>query len=99
MMTHQTMTIRAATPLDGAALARLARLDCRRLPAGHVLLAETDGEPIAAIGLTSGVVFTDPLNPPADGVCRLRFLRYRLLRQGGDVGMARTLLRRLAATH
>jgi hypothetical protein len=30
MMTHQTMTIRAATPLDGAALARLARLDCRR---------------------------------------------------------------------
>ncbi len=97
-MTYQTTTIRAATPRDGAALARLARLDGRRL-AGHVLLAETNGEPIAAIGLTSGIVITDSLNPSADGVCRLRALRYRLLRQGGDVGMARTLLRRLAATH
>lgn len=61
-----------------------------------MLLAEREGVPIAAIGLTTGAVVADPFTPTADAVSSLRERRYRLLRQGGDVGGRRGLLRRLA---
>jgi hypothetical protein len=59
-------------------------------------LAERDGVAVAALPLTSGLVLADPAMPMADAACLLRHRRYRLLRQGGDVGMANTLLHRLA---
>ena len=52
---------------------------------------------IAAISLGSGAVFGDPVQGSvAHAVRALRLRRYRLLRQGGDVAPARSLLRRLA---
>ena len=95
-MLNHALTIRAATPRDANVLGRLAALDHRSAPRGHALLAERDGVPIAAIALTSGLIVADPLNPTTVADQMLRRLRYRLLRQGGDVGLARTLLRRLA---
>jgi hypothetical protein len=93
MLDHAIM-IRAATPHDADTLRRLAALDSRPQPHGNALLAKCDGVPIAAIALTSGLVVADPFHPTVDAVHLLRHRRYRLLRQGGDVGLARTLLRR-----
>jgi hypothetical protein len=90
------LTVRAATPHDAPTVARLARLDGRTPPRGAALLAERDGVPVAAIALTSGSVLADPFHATADAVGLLRGRRYRLLRQGGDVGRLRSLLRRLA---
>lgn len=95
-MLDHALTIRAATPHDADTLRRLAALDSRPQPRGVTLLAECDGVPVAAIALTSGLVVADPFHPTVDAVHLLRHRRYRLLRQGGDVGLARTLLRRLA---
>lgn len=88
--------IRAATPDDAPSVARLAQLDGRPPLRGAVLLAEHDGVPVAAVALTSGSVVADPFRATADAVHLLRGRRYRLLRQGGDVGHVGSLLRRLA---
>jgi hypothetical protein len=90
-----SFTIRAATPHDRDALSRLARRQFTR-PVAHALLAERDGVAIAAIALTSGRIATDVSSVTADAVRRLRYRRYQLLRQGGDVAPAWSLLRRLA---
>jgi hypothetical protein len=79
------VTVRAATPDDAGAVRRLARLTGRPRPLGHALLAEADGVPVAAVTLTSGAIFADPLLTPTVAVRALRLRRYELLRQGGDV--------------
>lgn len=98
-MPDDALTIRAATPRD---VQTLAALDSRAPLRGHALLAERHAVLIAAIALSSGSVVADPFQATADAVHLLRIRRYRLLRQGGDVGQLRSLLRRLApqpATH
>lgn len=91
-MSDHVLTVRAATSRDTDALSRLAALHRR----GHMLLADRGGTAIAALALTSGSVFTDPAHDSTDAVPLLRRRRYQLLRQGGDVGPAWSLLRRLA---
>jgi hypothetical protein len=59
------ISIRLATPADGAALARLALLAGRRAPAGPVLLAEADGELVAAVG-PHGAPLSDPFRVTLD---------------------------------
>jgi hypothetical protein len=49
-----TVTIRAATDADAAPLRRLAILSCDPPLDGDVLIAEVDGEPLAACSLDSG---------------------------------------------
>lgn len=90
------LTVRAASRYELDVLSRLAGLDGRASHGGHALLAERDGVPIAAIALTSGRVATDRRHATGDAVRLLRYRRYQLLRQGGDVGPAWSLLRRLA---
>src|ERR1700757_2377500 len=97
-MRADAMTIRAATSADTGTLRRLAASSSRPRPRGPILVAEHDGEMLAAIAVSSGAVITDPGTPVADAVRGLRRRRYQLLRQNGDVGAARTLLRRLAPT-
>jgi hypothetical protein len=94
-MNDQHFTIRVAGPEDIRALWRLAELDSAAPLNGHVLLAEVDREPIAAISLESGAAIADPFAHTADAVHMLSLRRYQLLRQGGDVAPARSLLRRL----
>ena len=95
-MKDSHLTIRGTTSRDDVTLSWLASLDSRRRIQGRALIAERDGVPIAAIGLTSGAVAADPFNPTADAVRLLRQRRYRMLRQGGDTGYVWSLLRRLA---
>lgn len=95
-MLDPALTIRAATPRDAHALARLAELDGRPQLRGRALLAERDGVVIAALALTGGSVVAHPFHATAGDVPLLRLCRYGLLRQGGGVGPARSLMRRLA---
>lgn len=54
------MVLRADRPTDESTLRRLAALDSARPLKGRALVAEIDGEPVAAIGLTDGRVVADP---------------------------------------
>jgi len=96
-MSHHKLTIRATTPSDQDALSNLITLGSRRyLPEGNGLVAEVDGTAVAAISLTSGAVAADLDRAHPRTVHSLRHRRYEMLRQGGNVGRARNLLRRLA---
>jgi hypothetical protein len=69
---HPTVAIRAARGSDGPVLARLATLDSKRPLTGDVLIAERDGELVAALSLSSGVHVADPFRPTAELVALLR---------------------------
>jgi hypothetical protein len=93
-MSDRVFTVRVATPGDSRSLEWLAWLTGgSRPPAGTTLLAERDRVPLAAIRLTSGTVLADPCSTP-DIVEALRFTRYRIMRQGGQIGASRSLLSR-----
>jgi hypothetical protein len=98
-MTDKHLTIRLATPDDARTLRVLAELDSSRQLTGHVLLAELDGVPSAAVALESGSVIADPFERTDEAVRMLRLRRYHVMRQGSDLTNARALLRRLAPTH
>ena len=91
------ITIRPAEQHDADALRRLAAGDHRPPLTGPILVAAAAGVPLAAIALGSGTVVADRSRPTLDVVRLLRGRRYRLLRQGGDVGSRSSLLRRLGA--
>lgn len=67
-----------------------------RVPGSAGLVAEVDGAAVAAISLTSGAVATDRDRSHPGTVQSLRYRRYRILRQGWDVGRADNVLQRLA---
>jgi hypothetical protein len=56
-----TIALRTAGPDDAPAIERLAELDSARTPAGEVLLAEVDGEAVAALSLADGLVVASPM--------------------------------------
>jgi hypothetical protein len=61
-----THVIRLAGDADEAALRRLALLDSQRPLSHPVLVAEIDGQPVAAIALTDRRVVADPFRRTAD---------------------------------
>jgi len=65
------LAIRTAEPSDARALARLAALDSQPLPAGPLLVAEQDGELVAARALESGATIADPFRPTAHALAVL----------------------------
>ena len=71
-MTEQPLILRLARPDDVPAVRRLAQLDSSRPPSGRVLLAVVGNEPVAALGVETGVVVADPFRPTADVVAVLR---------------------------
>jgi hypothetical protein len=96
MTQDRHLTIRLAAPRDAGTVERLAELDSAAPLTGRVLLAESGGVPLAALSLKTGAVTADPFQRTADAVRMLTLRRYQLMRQGGDVAPARSLLRRLA---
>ena len=95
-MSHHSVAIRATTASDHERLASLTTRSCSALGHGRSLVAELDGTLLAAISLTTGSVAVDPNWADLELIHSLRYRRYKILRQGGEVGLARTLLRRLA---
>ena len=73
-----TVVIRAARGSDGPALRRLAELDSRVLPAGDLLIAETDDELVAALSVETGERVADPFRRTADVVDLLEYRARRL---------------------
>ena len=72
LTTAPSVLIRAARGSDGRALADLAALDSAAVPAGDLLVAEADGELLAALEPGSGRHIADPFRPTADVVDLLR---------------------------
>ncbi|HUE27792.1 MAG TPA: hypothetical protein VMP89_13535 [Solirubrobacteraceae bacterium] len=72
MSSPPTVTIRPAYPDDEAAIRRLAALDSAAVPPAPFLLAEVDGEILAAASLGSGRVVADPFHPTLQLVAMLR---------------------------
>ena len=72
LTTAPSVSIRAARGSDGPALARLAALDSALLPEGELLVAEADGELLAALEPGSGRHIANPFRPTADVVDLLR---------------------------
>jgi len=66
------MTIRSAEPQDRGRLADLAALDSARPLAGSALVAEVEGEPVAALEVDSGRAVSDPFVPTAKIIDLLR---------------------------
>ena len=54
------ITVRMAGETDAPTLARLAALDGASTPLGPTLVAELDGEAVAALPITGGVPVADP---------------------------------------
>jgi hypothetical protein len=85
-MTDQPLTIRLASPGDATALRSLAELDSASPLAGRVLLAELDGQPVAAVSLASGSTIADPFRHSADAARMLKVRRRQILGEGGRNG-------------
>jgi hypothetical protein len=60
------ISIRPATDADNSTLLRLAALDSAPAPRGPVLVADLDGEIVAARSLTRARSIADPFRPTAD---------------------------------
>jgi hypothetical protein len=71
--------IRTADQLDSTALWRLAALDSRVPPKGQTLIAEVDGELVAALSVDGGNGIADPFRRTAASLDLLE-LRARQLR-------------------
>ena len=67
-----TVTIRPSYPDDEAAIRRLAALDSVAVPPAPFLLAEVDGDLLAALSLASGRTIADPFHPTRRVVAMLR---------------------------
>jgi hypothetical protein len=61
----QLLLIRPAAAQDEQTVLRLAALDDAPAPHGDVLLAEVDGQAVAALDRESGAVVADPFRPTA----------------------------------
>ena len=62
----QPVSIREATLADSAAVDALATLDSSRRPLGRLLVAEVDGEIVAALSIDGMRAIADPFRPTAE---------------------------------
>jgi len=90
----ERVVLRRAQRQDANALDRLAALDGVRRPAGELMLAEVDGEILAAVPVEGGRAIADPFRPTADLVDLLRS-RTRPLAGRAEVSGLRRLRPRL----
>ena len=59
----EAVALRLCRVADDETLERLAILEGRPAPAGRYVVAEVDGEVVAAVSLNSGSVLADPFRP------------------------------------
>ena len=80
------VTVRLASWRDGQELDRLAQLDSARSPIGPTLVAEVEGELVAALPLRGGRPVADPFRPTAELVELLQIRAIQFLRDGKPRG-------------
>jgi hypothetical protein len=73
----EDITFRVSTGdgIDAESLRHLAAHGYGQSPAGPVVLAERDGEPVAAIGIADGLTLTDPRRVTTWALTLLRLRR------------------------
>jgi hypothetical protein len=100
-MTTSQISIRTARQDDYADLWRVATLDSALVHEGPLLVAESDGEIVAALSLTNGGVIADPFRRTAAAVdlLRLRGGQLRRSASGSPHGLLSRLRGRSAALH
>jgi hypothetical protein len=94
MTSSASLTIRHATAADEAALRRLATLDSSRVPSGELLVAELDGQLVAALSVDTGAAIADPFEHTAAIVDSLRAHAGRRSRPALRPALGRVLLGR-----
>jgi len=62
---EESVGLRLCSVHDDAAIERLALLEAKPVPQGRMILAEVDGEIVAALPLRGGEALTDPFRPTA----------------------------------
>src|SRR5215208_674204 len=82
LTTSPSVLIRAARGSDGPALEALAALDSANVPAGALLVAEADGELVAALSASTGARIADPFRPTRDVVSLLELRASRSAHEG-----------------
>jgi hypothetical protein len=83
---QEHVTLRFGGPDDARQLARLAALDSARPLDLPVLLAEVNGQLLAALALSDGSVVADPFHPTED---LIELLRARARHLGGNADVER----------
>jgi hypothetical protein len=71
-MNSAQISIRPVHRDDYVALWSVAALDSALVPSGPLLVAEADGEIVAALSLAGGESIADPFRPTAEAVALLR---------------------------
>lgn len=82
------VTVRAATPADGAAIAALAAVDSASAPAGTVIVAEVGRRLVAALAVEGGRAVADPFMRTA-ALVEMLDLRAAQLRRAAEHGTRR----------
>jgi hypothetical protein len=72
MTSTAALTIRHATAADDADLRRVAALDSSRVPSGELLVAQLDGNLVAALSIDTGAAIADPFEHTAAIVDAMR---------------------------
>jgi hypothetical protein len=72
MTSSASLTIRHANTADEPLLTRLAALDSSRVPSGELIVAELDGQLVAALSVDTGAAIADPFEHTAAIVESLR---------------------------
>jgi hypothetical protein len=86
------VTVRRFAERDIDAIQRLAALDEKPIPSGGVLVAEQDGELVAALPLNGGQALADPFKPTADVVELLKVSARQLREASGAAAHERRSL-------
>jgi hypothetical protein len=92
MNSSSSISIRTARQDDYVALWSVATLDSKLVPDAPMLVAEADGEIVAAVSLANGEWIADPFQPTS---ATLDLLRLRADQFPRDRNRSRSLLRRL----
>ena len=90
------ITVRLADHTDARALLELAALDSAQVPAGALVVAESDGEIVAAIPENGGRAIADPFRGTAAPVEMLD-LRAAQLRRAATGGTVHSITERVRA--
>ena len=89
------ITVRLADHTDSRALLELAALDSAQVPSGALVLAESDGEIVAAVPVNGGRAIADPFHGTAMLIEMLELraaqIRRRSERASGITGRVRSL--------
>lgn len=93
--TDEPVALRLCSVHDDGALERLAVLEGQPAPSGRFVLAEVDGEVVAALPLRGGRPLTDPFRPTAHLLPLLRLRAAQLDDQPRRIDAAKAIAARM----